>query len=277
MTASALYEGLVTHERFAPKRHRLRYRLFQMLLDLDNLADLDRDLKLFSLDRFNLFSFHARDHGDGRADLRAYVRELLATAGIAAGGPIRLLCMPRILGHAFNPISIYYCHRADGTVAAVLYEVNNTFGERHAYLIAAEGSEGGTIRQACDKRFYVSPFMDMAMGYDFRLTLPAERISTTVHGDDPQGRRLITATFAGARKALSDKALMLAFLAYPLMTLKVVAAIHWEALQIFAKGVGFRARPTKPEAPVTMVAVAIREESRPAPRTTRRQVESLNA
>ncbi len=250
-TASALYEGIVTHERFAPRRHRLRYRLFQMLFDLDELAALDQDLRLFCVDGFNLFSFHTRDHGDGRVDLKAYVKELLATAGIAAGGPIRLLCMPRILGHVFNPISIYYCHRVDESVAAVLYEVNNTFGERHSYLIAAEGQQGGVIRQACDKRFYVSPFMDMEMGYDFRLSLPGERISTTVHGEGPDGQRLITAVFAGDRKTLSDKALLGAFFAYPLMTLKVVAAIHWEAIRIFAKGVGLRTRPAKPQALVT--------------------------
>jgi DUF1365 family protein len=257
MTASALYEGVVTHQRFHPRPHRLRYRLFQMLLDLDELPALSSRLRWFSLNRFNLFSFHEADHGDGRRPLRAYVEEVLLTAGIdIAGGRIELLCMPRMLGHVFNPLSIYYCRRPDGQVAAVLYEVNNTFGERHSYLIPAQGAEAGVIRQACDKRFYVSPFMDMAMAYDFVLTLPGERIATTVHGDEPDGRRLLTAVFTGARRPLSDQALLRAFLAHPLMTLKVVGAIHLEAAGIFLKGVRFHARPAAPDHAVTVQAQA---------------------
>jgi DUF1365 family protein len=251
---SALYKGLVTHQRFHPRAHKLRYRLFQMLFDLDELPALSSRLKWFSLNRFNLFSFFEADHGDGRRPLRAYVEELLLTAGIdVGGGGIELLCMPRMLGHVFNPISIYYCRRQDGRIAAVLYEVNNTFGERHSYLIPAEGGADDLIRQACDKRFYVSPFMTMAMAYDFALTTPGERIATTVHGDDPEGRRLITAVFTGRRAALTDRALLQAFFAYPLMTLKVVAAIHFEAARIFLKGIGFHARPPKPAQAVTTV------------------------
>lgn len=261
---SALYEGQVIHQRFAPKAHRLRYGMFQMLFDLDELPALSHDLKLFSLNRFNLFSFQEKDHGDGRTGLRGYVEELLLTAGIdIEGGPIRLLCMPRVLGHVFNPLSIYYCHRADGSMAAVLYEVNNTFGQRHSYLIPAEAGADGVVDQACEKRFYVSPFMDMEMSYDFRLTTPGDCIATTVHGDDAEGRRLITAVFTGRRKPITDQALLRAFLAFPLLTLKVVAAIHWEALWLFFKGVGFRGRPAAPASPVTQVA-ARRAEDTPA-------------
>lgn len=268
---SAIYEGQVVHQRFAPRAHRLRYAMFQMLFDLDELPALSHDLKLFSLNRFNLFSFQERDHGDGRRSLRTYVEELLLTAGIdIEGGPIRLLCMPRVLGHVFNPLSIYYCHRADGSVAAVLYEVNNTFGQRHSYLIPARAGPDGVLDQACEKKFYVSPFMDMDMSYDFRLTTPGERIATTVHGDDAAGRRLITAVFTGRRRALGDRALMRAFLAFPLLTLKVVAAIHWEAIWLFLKGVGFRSRPAAPSSAVTRVEApeadpALSGRERPAP------------
>ena len=252
--ASALYAGQVTHQRFAPRSHRLTYRLFQMLFDLDELPALAHDLKLFSRNRFNLFSFYDRDHGDGRQSLRTYVDEVLLTAGIdIEGGPIRLLCMPRMLGHVFNPLSIYYCHRPDGAVAAVLYEVNNTFGQRHSYLIPAAADADGMLDQACDKRFYVSPFMDLEMAYDFRLTTPGERLSTTIHGADSAGTRLITAVFIGRRQRLDDRALAQAFFAYPLMTLKVVAAIHWEAAKLFAKGVRLRSRPAAPAAAVTAV------------------------
>ena len=131
--ASALYPGAVTHHRLRPKEHRLAYRIWSMLIDLDELDQLDRSLRFFSVNRFNLFSFHARDRGDrsGR-DLKAQVEEAMRAGGVEPdGGPIRLLTMPRLLGYAFNPLSIYFCHRRDGEVAAILWEVDNTFGERH--------------------------------------------------------------------------------------------------------------------------------------------------
>ena len=174
MTVSALYEGAVVHQRLTPKRHRLRYRMFQAVIDLDELPDLAARLNHFAHNHFALFSFHDLDHGDGSGPLRPYVERVLGEAGLdLGGGPIRLLCMPRILGHVFNPLSIYYCHHPDGRLGAMLYEVNNTFGDRHSYLIPAS-DDGGEIRQSADKRLYVSPFMDLDMVYDFRLTLPGE-------------------------------------------------------------------------------------------------------
>ena len=133
--ASAIYAGLVTHLRLRPRRHALRYRLFQLLIDLDDLPKLDRHLRLFSRGRFNLISFHDKDHGDGRGDLRAYVEGVLKDAAIPFdGGAIRILCLPRVLGYVFNPISLYFCHARSGALRAILYEVNNTFGQRHSYL-----------------------------------------------------------------------------------------------------------------------------------------------
>jgi uncharacterized protein len=252
--ASAFYAGAVTHRRLAPTRHRLRYSMFQMLFDLDEAPDLSRRLRLFSHNRFNLFSFHDRDHGDGRAGpLRAYVEETLDAAGIAhGGGPIRLLCMPRLFGHVFNPLSIYYCHRADGTLAAMLYEVNNTFGERHSYLIAVPPEAAGPIRQSCEKAFHVSPFMDMAMTYGFKVTAPAERITTMISGSAPDGSLILVAAFAGRRRELTDRVLAHALVAYPLLTVKVVAAIHFEALKLILKGLRLRPRPPAPAEAVTV-------------------------
>lgn len=154
--ASGLYPGVVSHTRIKPRRHALRYRIFMLLLDLDELDALDRGLKLFSLGRFNLTGFDPRRHGDGSATpLKQQVEARLAAAGIAHGGPVRLLAMPRILGGGFNPLTVYWCHRPDGALSAILYEVNNTFGERHSYLIPAE--DAPVVKQACDKGFYVSP------------------------------------------------------------------------------------------------------------------------
>ena len=228
--------------------------MFQMLFDLDELPRLAGALRLFSHNRFNLFSFFDRDHGDGRAGpLRAYVEETLAGAGIdLGGGQIKLLCMPRLFGHVFNPLSIYYCHRAAGGLAAMLYEVNNTFGERHSYLIAAPPGGPGPIRQSCPKAFHVSPFLDMAMTYDFAVTAPGESLTTTVNASDARGALIIVAAFSGRRRELGDRLLLRALVAYPLMTLKVVAAIHFEAAKLILKGVRLRHRPPAPVHAVTV-------------------------
>ena len=261
---SAIYEGHVVHQRLSPRRHHLRYSLFQVLFDLDRLPELDRRLRWFSHDRLNLFSFFDADHGDGRASpLRGYVDEVLTTAGIdLAGGPIRLLCLPRVFGYAFNPISIYWCHRADGRLAAMLYEVNNTFGQRHSYLIPVDpDADGQVARQSCDKALHVSPFMDMAISYDFIITAPGETISTSVNGRMPGGEPMITANFSGVRHALTDARLLRALVVYPLLTLKVVAAIHWEAIKLLAKGIRPRPAPPKPDLPVSVVAAPDRHET----------------
>ncbi|MEO8927374.1 MAG: DUF1365 domain-containing protein [Caulobacteraceae bacterium] len=252
--ASGFYAGVVTHQRMAPKRHHLRYSMFQILFDLDETPSLSSHLRLFSHNRLNLFSFFDRDHGDGRpGPLRGYVEETLSAADIdLGGGKIRLLCMPRLFGHVFNPLSLYYCHRADGTLAAMLYEVNNTFGERHSYLIAAPPAGVGPIRQSCSKAFHVSPYMDMAMTYDFKVTTPGETIATTVDASDAQGALIIVAAFTGRRQELTDRVLFHALFAYPLLTLKVVAAIHFEAVKLMFKGLRLRPHPPAPAHAVTV-------------------------
>jgi DUF1365 family protein len=252
MNGSALYPGLVIHQRFHPARHRLRYRVYSLLLDLDELPDLQRRLRLFSVDRFNLFSFRQSDHGAGAKNgLAAWVRGQCAAAGLAADGAIRLLAMPRVLGHAFNPLSIFFCHEANGRLAAILYEVNNTFGQRHSYLIAVE-SEDRVIRQSCRKNFYVSPFMPMEMEYRFRVIAPGPLVSVSIEGSGVKGR-LITASLSGRREALSDTALLRAFIQAPLLGMKVVGGIYWEALKIWRKRVGYHARPQPPKTAVTVV------------------------
>jgi len=254
MFASGLYPGVVTHTRLKPRRHALRYDIFMLLLDLDELPGLDRALRLFSVARFNLTGFDPRRHGDGSdTPLKAQVEAQLATAGIPHGGPIRILAMPRILGMGFNPLTVYYCHRADGALSAILYEVNNTFGERHSYLIPAD--DAPVVKQACEKGFYVSPFMDMDLSYAFRVRPPAETVQVLVDVDDAEGR-VLAAGFAGERQDLTDRNLARAWLTHPWMTLGVLAAIHWEALFIWLKGEKIRQRPPKPAWPVTVVTPA---------------------
>ena len=252
---SAIYEGAVMHRRFRPRLHHLRYRMFSFFLDLDEIAALSQRLRLFSYNKFNVFAFLDGDHGDGSGgSLRDQIERLLRGAGLdPEGGAIRVLCMPRVLGHVFNPISIFYCHGRDGALQAMLYEVNNTFGQRHLYLIpVAPDSATETIRQECDKRFYVSPFMDMAMTYDFRLRVPAQTLSVVIHGRDADGL-MIAASQVGQRRALTDRSLLRAFISFPLLTLTVVFGIHWEALKLWLKGIKLRPRPAAPTIAVTTV------------------------
>ena len=251
--ASRLFEGEVVHQRFSPKRHRLKYRMFQILFDLDELPKLDRRLGLFSHNRFNLFGFDDRDHGTGVAgSLRPYVEGLLGSIGLSAqGGRIQLLCMPRVLGFVFNPLSIYYCHDRSGELVALIYEVNNTFGQRHSYLIAAGPTDQGVYKQSCAKVFHVSPFMGMDLVYAFRIGAPGETIVTAIRGHDPAGAEVIFAAFTGRARALSDRRLLATFLSFPFLTLGAVAAIHWEAVLLLLKGVRLQPTPAPPPGPVS--------------------------
>jgi DUF1365 family protein len=254
---SALYVGSVSHRRLRPRRHSLRYRVFWMLLDLDEIDDLPKNLRLLSRNRFNALSLHDADHGDGsRTPLREQVERHLTAAAISCdGGKIQLLCMPRIFGYGFNPLSIYFCYDGAAELTAILYEVHNTFGERHSYLIPARDrqSAGGAIDQQCDKLFYVSPFMDMAMTYRFRVTGPHERISVAITTADKDGV-MLAATLAGNRRAMTDAALLRVLVTHPLLTLKVIGAIHWHALRLLLKGARLRPHPAPPAAPVTIVS-----------------------
>ncbi len=253
--ASALYRGDVMHRRLRPRAHRLHYRVFWLLLDLAEIDELDRSLRWFSRNRFNLLSFHDRDHGDGSgAALRPQIEVFLGRAGIDIGkGAVRLLTMPRVLGYVFNPISLYYCHQVDGRLKAMVYEVTSTFGVRHAYVIpvAEEDQAAGLIRQGAAKALYVSPFMGMEMDYVFCGHAPGLRLDMTIDGVDADGL-LITAAMSGERRPLDDRVLWSTVLALPLMTVKVVAAIHWEALKLWLKGVRLTRQPPPACEPITI-------------------------
>lgn len=231
---SAIYAGLVVHQRQRPRAHRLRYRVFSLLIDLDELPTLDRRLKLLSVNRPGVLSFHESDHGDG-GPLRPWVESQLQAAGLVAKGAVQMLCYPRMFGYVFNPLTVYFCRHVDGELAAIVYEVHNTHHERHAYVLPATGGEGERIRHACAKEFFVSPFMPMNCTYEFNIAPPAERVQIAIREADDQGI-LLTASFTGTRGDLTDGQLARALLRHPLMTLKVTLGIHWEALKLLAKG-----------------------------------------
>jgi uncharacterized protein len=256
-TASALFPGHVTHARLRPRTHNLAYRISSLLLDLDELDALNQRLRLFSVDRFNVFSFFRSDRGDrsGRP-LREQIESHMRDAGLSVdGGPIRVLTMPRVLGWSFNPLSVFFCYRRTGDINAVLWEVDNTFGQRHGYLIPAAAANGRELRQRCDKNFYVSPFMDMDLVYDFRVRLPGNTFSIIIQASDTSGL-MFTACHTGRRVELTDGALLRLFLTLPYLTLKVTGGIAWEALKLWSKGIAIRRKPPPPTEPVSIVKLA---------------------
>lgn len=244
--AAALYFGEVMHARLKPKGHRFSYRVMSLLVDLDRLDEADLMSPLFAVNRTGLYSFYEKDHGlrDG-SSLRDYAQRCAAGHGIdLSGGRVLLLCYPRLLGFAFNPLSVYFCYRADGSLALVIYEVRNTFGEIHAYALPVGPGEisAAGLRQQQDKLFYVSPFVGMAMRYHFRISPPGACVKLRILETDDDGP-LLAATFSGRRRALTSAPLLRSFFTLPLVTFKIVAAIHWEALRLWLKGIRLMPRP----------------------------------
>jgi DUF1365 family protein len=235
VTRSAIYAGDVVHVRHRPRRHRLHYRVFSLLIDLDELPALSARSRVFGYNRPALFSFHDADHGDGVVGrLRPWVEARLAEAGIDSAAPgISVLCYPRIFNYVFNPLTLYFCSDRSGRLRAVLDEVCNTQCERHIYGIAA--AESDVVRQTAPKLHFVSPFVPMACRYDFLIRPPEDRVLVRIEEADREGP-LLVASFAGRRRDWTDKALWQVFFSYPLMTFKVTAAIHWEALKLLLKG-----------------------------------------
>lgn len=246
--AAVLYFGDVMHARLKPMGHRFSYRVMSLLIDLDRLDDADRQSRLFGVNRPALYSFHESDHGDrDGSPLRGFAQRSAAAHGIdLRGGRVVLLCYPRLLGYTFNPLSAYFCHRADGELAMIIYEVRNTFGDIHCYVLPVRPDQVSTagIRQQQDKLFYVSPFIEMAMRYHFRVSPPGPNVRLRILETDAEGP-VLAATFNGRRRQLTTAALLRSFVSLPLVTLKIVAAIHWEALRLWIKGARLVPRPVE--------------------------------
>ena len=242
---TCIYKGIVTHRRFKPKRHFFNYKTFSILFDLDELTDIEKKISLFSLNKFNLFSFYNRDHGnrDG-SDIKNWVKSNLNKFNINFEvSKIKLLCFPRIFGYVFNPLSIFYCYNKKSELRAILYEVKNTFNEQHTYIFEVKNNSK-IITQSCNKKFYVSPFMEMETSYNFRLSEPKETLSVFIKQKDREGM-LLSACQIGEKEQISTKRLLVNFLKHPMMTIKIIMAIHFEALRLWKKGVKLVNRKTK--------------------------------
>ncbi len=240
---SCIYNGEVTHTRFKPVRHFLKYKTFSLLIDLDEINLLDKSIGIFSHNKFNIFSFYDKDHGDrDGGNLKNWVISNLKKFQIKENiTNIKVLCYPRILGYVFNPLSIFYCYEKDKLVA-IFYEVKNTFNEQHTYIFKIKNNE--EIIQKCRKKFYVSPFMDMETFYNFKLLNPKDKLSVFIKQTDADGT-ILTATQTGDKKEFSFKQLAINFLKYPLMTIKIISSIHYEALLLWKKGAIYRKRDVK--------------------------------
>ena len=242
---SCIYSGFVTHRRFKPKRHFFTYKTFSLLIDLYEIENLSKKIKFFSYNKFNILSFYNIDHGprDG-SSLVYWVKNTLSKAKIDIGsGTIKLLCYPRFFGYVFNPLSIFYCYDENSQLKAILYEVKNTFNEQHTYVFSASQSSN-LILHKCNKKFYVSPFMEMKTFYNFRLMNPGNILNVFIKQEDAEGT-LFTACQVGKKIEMNSKNLFFQFFTHPFMSFKVILAIHFEAFRLWIKGVKHVKRKVK--------------------------------
>ena len=239
MINSAIYNGQVIHKRFKPKVHYFKYKVFSLLLDLSELEILDKKVKFFSFNKFNLISFHEKDHGerDG-SSLKLWVQKNLEKNNIQDKDiKIKILCYPRIFGFVFNPLSVFYVYNLEDQLISILYEVKNTFGEQHTYIFKVL-KDTNLIQNNCSKKFHVSPFIEMNCNYFFRLLKPGNKISVIIDQYDNEDK-ILYASQDGIRSDFNTKCLIKSYLKHPIMTFKIILAIHYEAFRLWAKGIKF--------------------------------------
>ena len=234
---SSIYNGTVIHKRFKPKIHFFKYNIFSLLIDLYELEELDKKIKFFSFNKFNLISFYEKDHGDrDGSSLIQWVKKNLKENNINSEDiKIKLLCYPRIFGYVFNPLSVFFIYDLSDKLISILYEVKNTFGEQHTYIFKVEDN-AKFFEHNCSKKFHVSPFIEMNCNYFFRILKPGEKISIII--DQYQlDEKILYASQDGKRVNFNTKELIKSYLKHPLMTFKIISAIHFEAFKLWTKGI----------------------------------------
>ena len=232
---SAVYTGTLMHARRAPARHVFRYPVSYWLFDLDELAELERRLGLFSVNGRNVVSLRDRDHFDGAVPLKQAVVELAGDASIER---VLMLTQPRVLGYVFNPVSFYWCYRGDGSLACMVAELNNTFGERLPEVL-----RGPELHYEQRKRLHVSPFFGLDQSYEYAFSQPGAEVWARIHVRDDDGARPLTAVLHARRRELTNRSLAGLLVRYPLQPLQVIALIHFEALRLLRKRVPFHHKP----------------------------------
>ena len=241
---SKIYTGKVIHKRFKPKEHYFKYNVFSLLIDLNELEEINKYIKFFSYNKFNIISFYDKDHGDrDGSSIKLWVKKNLRNIGIMTEDiSIKLLCYPRIFGYVFNPLSTYFIYNKHSELISIFYEVKNTFGEQHTYIFKAQDEK--TVQNKCTKKFYVSPFIEMDCEYHFKTLNPREQLSVVINQNDKDGK-LLFASQDGISKDFNNKNLILSYLTHPLMTFKIIGAIHYEAFKLWAKRIKLIAKKIK--------------------------------
>ena len=236
---SSIYIGNVIHKRFKPKIHFFKYKVFSILLDISEIDILDKSLKIFSYNKFNIVSFYDADHGprDGTSIKEWVIKNLNNNRINTENIKIKLLCYPRIFGYVFNPLSVFFIYNKKSELISILYEVKNTFGEQHTYVFKTKENEN-YIKHTCKKKFHVSPFIEMDCTYFFKILKPSEKISVIIDQYDEEGK-LLYASQDGDRIEFNNKNLVLSYLRHPFMTFKIIVAIHFEAFKLWTKGIKF--------------------------------------
>ena len=236
---SSIYNGKVIHKRFKPKEHFFKYSVFSLLIDLSELNQLDKEIKFFSFNKFNLISFYEKDHGSRNgSSLVAWVKKNLEANNIHFKDiKIKLLCYPRIFGYVFNPLSVFFIYNSNEKLISILYEVKNTFGEQHTYIFKVD-DDLKLFQHNCSKKFHVSPFIEMDCNYFFRILKPEDKMSVII--DQYQANeKILYASQDGTRVDFNSKELLKSYLKHPLMTFKIISAIHFEAFKLWTKGIKF--------------------------------------
>ena len=254
LPAASLYFGKVMHARLKPKVHRFNYNIFSLVIDLDRLEEANKTSRLFSVNKPGLISFQEKDHGKRNgSSLRKHINEVLVGGGIQQPSKIMLWCNPRVFGYTFNPLSIYFCYDQEDKVIALVYQVNNTFGQSHSYVakVTDDETDVSSIKNSTQKSFYVSPFLDMDLRYDFRIQPPSDALRIRILEHDEKGP-ILSATFSGYKRVLNSKNLVLGVLKTLGLTWKITAGIHYEAVKLWFKGNKLRPRPAPPEKPSYM-------------------------
>ena len=237
--SSSIYNGHVIHKRFWPKKHFFKYKVFSLLIDLSELRQLENELTLFSYNKFNVLSFYDVDHGprDG-SSLVDWVKENMTKNNISTDKiNIKLFCYPRIWGYVFNPLSVFFVYDKNSNLVSILYEVKNTFNEQHTYIFKLQKTEK-LIEHSCRKKFHVSPFIEMNCTYYFKIAKPGEKISVYIDQYDNENK-LLVALQEGIKVILNNKNLIKVFFSHPMMSFKIILAIHFEAFKLWIKGIRF--------------------------------------
>ncbi len=240
MINSNIYNGTVIHKRFKPKEHFFKYSVFSLLIDLSELDYLDKQVRFFSYNKINLISFYDKDHGnrDGTSIINWVKKNLNQNSISSENVKIKLLCYPRIFGYVFNPLSVFYVYNNQDKLIAIFYEVKNTFGEQHTYIFKINNTDK-LLQHNCLKKFHVSPFIEMDCKYFFRTLLPDKKMSVVIDQYDNNDDKLLYASQDGYIADLKSSELLKSYIKHPLMTFKIIIAIHFEAFKLWSKGIKF--------------------------------------